>query len=69
MSEQEDERGDFVRLLNQHDAIPAGTSGRIVGGILWPIPTYLVSFDGESVHVADVHSAELVLANDLRAPA
>jgi hypothetical protein len=55
---------DEVRLLRQHGDIRSGARGHIVGrfGRLTD-PTYLISFDGHTVCVADVRADELVLAD------
>ena len=60
---------DVVRLLGHDGPVPAGAVGRIIGEILWPTRTYLVSLEGEVERVAEVRSDEIVLANDLRASA
>ena len=59
---------DLVRLLHQHGAVRAGTLGRILGHFATEIPTYVVSFEGNSVRiVGDVLSGDLVLAVRLSA--
>ena len=59
---------DTVRLLNQHGDIKSGTLGRILGWFLTEKPTYVVSFEGDTVRiVGDVRSEEVVLTGDLQA--
>ena len=54
---------DQVRLLDCHGAIRSGTLGRILGRFATEMPTYVVSFEGDSVRIlGDVRSAQLVLA-------
>jgi hypothetical protein len=62
---------DSVRLLDSHGDVRAGTLGRILGRFARETgPTYVVSFEGDSVRVAgDVRFEEIVLADDLRASA
>ena len=60
---------DVVRLLSHDGSLPAGAVGRIIGEILRPTRTYLVTLEGEVKRVAEVRSDEIVLANDLRASA
>ena len=62
---------DNVRLLARHGDVRSGTLGRILGRFARETgPTYVVSFEGDSVRVAgDVRFEELVLVDDLRASA
>lgn len=63
-------RNDNVRLLHRHGNIRSGTVGRILGRFARETPTYVVSFEGDESRVAgDVRFEEIVLADDLRAPA
>jgi hypothetical protein len=58
---------DTVRLLNRHGDITSGTVGRILGHFACESPTYVVSFEGDSVRIlGDVRFGELVLAGDSR---
>ena len=58
---------DTVRLLNQHGEIRSGTVGRILGHFACEKPSYVVSFEGNSVRIlGDVRYGELVLASDSR---
>lgn len=58
---------DLVRLLDSHGEIRSGTLGRILGHFASENPTYVVSFQGDTVRIlGDVRSGELVLAGDLR---
>ena len=53
---------DSVRLLNQHGDIRSGTIGRVLGWFLSDDPTYVVSFEGETVRIlGDVRFDEVVL--------
>jgi hypothetical protein len=59
---------DSVRLLDRHGDIRSGTPGRILGYFASENPTYVVSFEGETVRIlGDVRFEQLVLANDVRA--
>ena len=59
---------DLVRLLDRHGDIRSGTLGRILGHFASEKPTYVVSFEGETVRIlGDVRFEQLVLANDVRA--
>ena len=59
---------DNVRLLARHGDVRSGTLGRILGRFARETgPTYVVSFEGDSVRIAgDVRFEEIVLADDLR---
>ena len=58
---------DLVRLLDRHGDIRSGTLGRILGYFASEKPTYVVSFEGETVRIlGDVRFEQLVLANDVR---
>ena len=58
---------DLVRLLDRHGDILSGTLGRILGRFASEKPTYVVSFEGDTVRIlGDVRFAELVLAGDPR---
>ena len=55
-------QNDIVRLLNQHGDIASGTVGRILGRFASEKPTYVVSFEGDSVRiVGDVRFEEVAL--------
>jgi hypothetical protein len=59
---------DVVRLLDRHGDIRSGTLARILGYFASEKPTYVVSFEGETVRIlGDVRFEQLVLANDVRA--
>jgi hypothetical protein len=60
---------DNVRLLGSHGDLRSGTVGRILGRFARDAaPTYVVSFEGDTPHVAgDVRFEEIVLVDDLRA--
>ncbi len=51
---------DTVRLLNQHDAIPAGAVGSVIGWFVGE-ETYVVNFVDDCARVAEVYSDEIVL--------
>jgi hypothetical protein len=53
---------DIVRLLNRHGDIQTGTLGRVLGWLPSESPTYVVSFEGETVRiVGDVRFEEVAL--------
>ena len=62
---------DSVRLLTHHGDVRSGTLGRILGRFAREAgPTYVVSFEGDTVRVAgDVRFEEIVLVDDRRASA
>jgi hypothetical protein len=61
-------RLNVVRLLDRHGDIRSGTLGRILGHFPSHNPTYVVSFEGDTVRIlGDVRFEQLVLANDVRA--
>lgn len=62
---------DNVRLLEHHGEVRSGTLGRILGRFARDAaPTYVVSFEGDSVRIAgDVRFEEIVLVDDLRGSA
>jgi hypothetical protein len=62
---------DNVRLLRSHGDVPSGALGRILGRFAREVgATYVVSFEGDKQRIArDVCSSEIVLADDVRAPA
>ena len=61
---------DLVRLLDRHGEIRSGTRGRVIGHFAREKPTYVVSFEGDTVRIlGDVRFEQLVLANDVRASA
>jgi hypothetical protein len=61
---------DSVRLLDRHGDIRSGTLGRILGHFGCEKPTYVVSFEGDTVRIlGDVRFEQLVLANDVHASA
>ena len=56
---------DSVRLLNQHGDIASGTVGHILGHLPYDKPTYVVSFEGETVRiVGDIRYEELALTGE-----
>jgi hypothetical protein len=60
----------LVRLLDRHGEIRSGTCGRVIGHFASEKPTYVVSFEGDTVRIlGDVRFEQLVLANDVRASA
>ena len=53
---------DSVRLLNDHGEIASGTVGRILGHFPFNKPTYVVSFEGETVRIlGDIRYEEVAL--------
>ena len=56
---------DTVRLLNPHGDIASGTVGRILGHFPFNKPTYVVSFEGETVRIlGDIRYEELALTGE-----
>jgi hypothetical protein len=63
------ELNQAVRLLDQHEDVPSGSLGRVIGTLPGVrLPVYIVSFVAEAVCVRDVRSDEIVPAHQLRAP-
>lgn len=54
-------QNDPVRLLRSHGDHPAGAFGHIVGRFARDVPTWVVSFEGESPCV-EVRGDEIALA-------
>ena len=53
-------QNDFVRLLRSHGDHAAGAFGHIVGRFARDVPTWVVSFEGESPSV-EVRGDEIAL--------